>query len=440
MIRRAIASAVVVATCLAGEMIRAYPLDASEETGMARLEGYRLAQQGAVRGRILPSGALLPSERIQLRLLGQKDLTLPEPDPSFSASVKRLLGAEASRYGVSVLDLSDPLRPRYAEHNGSMIQNPGSVGKILVALAWFQSLADLFPDDVEARKRLLRETMVTADGFIRTDHHTVPFWKTGEQKITKRPIHEGDTANLWTFMDWMCSSSSNAAASTMMAQLVLLEHFDERYPVPEKVAVEFFEKTPKAELQSIFSEAIQTPVNRNGLDLDSLRQGSFFTREGKRRVSGTSSHATSRELLKYALLMEQGELVDEWSSLEIKRLLYLTDRRIRYASSPALRNAAVYFKSGSLYSCKAEPEFQCKKYHGNVRNYMNSLAMVETDQEPGLDYIVAVMSNVLRKNSAVEHQTLGTRIHRLIEKFHQPPVPEEPSVDPEAPISEGSRR
>jgi hypothetical protein len=29
--------------------------------------------------------------------------------------------------------------------------------------------------------------------------------------------------------------------------------------------------------------------------------------------------------------------------------------------------------------------------------------------------MVVVMSNVLRKNSAVAHQTLATRIHRLIE-------------------------
>jgi hypothetical protein len=29
------------------------------------------------------------------------------------------------------------------------------------------------------------------------------------------------------------------------------------------------------------------------------------------------------------------------------------------------------------------------------------------------------MSNVLRKNSAVAHQTLATRIHRLIEAYHR---------------------
>jgi hypothetical protein len=32
--------------------------------------------------------------------------------------------------------------------------------------------------------------------------------------------------------------------------------------------------------------------------------------------------------------------------------------------------------------------------------------------------MVTLISNVLRKNSAVEHQTLATRIHRLIEKEH----------------------
>jgi len=114
--------------------------------------------------------------------------------------------------------------------------------------------------------------------------------------------------------------------------------------------------------------------------------------------------------------MEQGKLVDEWSSREIKLLLYLTDRRIRYASSPALSDAAVFFKSGSLYSCKPEEGFTCEKYRGNRLNYMNSLAVVETtDRKQPLHYVSVVLSNVLRKNSAVEHQTLGTRIHGLIQ-------------------------
>jgi len=37
----------------------------------------------------------------------------------------------------------------------------------------------------------------------------------------------------------------------------------------------------------------------------------------------------------------------------------------RYASSPALAAAVVYFKSGSWYKCNPEPDFKYKKYHGN---------------------------------------------------------------------------
>ena len=97
----------------------------------------------------------------------------------------------------------------------------------------------------------------------------------------------------------------------------------------------------------------------------------------------------------------------------------MTQGRIRYASSPALYNAAVYFKSGSLYKCKKEPNFKCGKYQGNVVNRLASLAIVESPAaERQLHYMVVVMSNVLRKNSAVAHQTLATRIHRLIESFH----------------------
>jgi len=36
-----------------------------------------------------------------------------------------------------------------------------------------------------------------------------------------------------------------------------------------------------------------------------------------------------------------------------------------------------------------------------------------------LHYIVIVISNVLRENSAVDHQTMGTEIHKLIKQSHQ---------------------
>jgi hypothetical protein len=394
----------------------AYPLDGFRETGISRLEAYRLAQDHLLKSHGLYDGSLLPTRQVKLRLSDQPDFELPTPDPDFTRELEALLDADASNYGIAVLDLSDPKNPRYAEIGGSKIQNPGSVGKIVVALAWMQALADLHPDDVEARKRVLRESRITANDFIITDEHVVPFWQPGDPRLVKRPIEHGDTANVWTYLDWMCSSSSNAAASMLMAHLILLKHYGTAYPPSPEEAERFFREAPAREKSALFLDAIRTPLTRNGLDLEKLRQGSFFTRRGKQLVSGTNSLATPRELLRFAVLMEQGRLVDAWSSLEIKRLLYLTDRRIRYASSPALSDAAVYFKSGSLYSCKAEPGFVCEKYHGNVKNYMNSLAVVETtDKKHPLHYVSVVLSNVLRKNSAVEHQTLATRIHRLIQ-------------------------
>ena len=164
---------------------------------------------------------------------------------------------------------------------------------------------------------------------------------------------------------------------------------------------------------------LNTSLGRSGLNSEHLRQGSFFTREGKKRVPGTNSLATARELMRFMLKMEQGKLVDEWSSREIKRLIYLTDIRIRYAASPALNDAAVYFKSGSLYGCKEEAGFECGKYIGNRINYMNSVAVVETvnDGRP-LRYIVVLLSNVLRKNSAADHRDLARAVHAKLLRDH----------------------
>jgi hypothetical protein len=425
-VRRGLALLVLLAAAGAA---RAYPLDGAELTGITRLEGYRLRQEGKIQGGKLPKGALLTSAQIQLRLANHPGFEIPPADPALSAKLRALLGGDAPAYGVALLDLSDPAHPRYAEHNPDVAQNPGSVGKLMVALAWFQALADRYPEDLDARRRMLKDTPVVADAFIQSDHHTVPFWKPGDARIVQRRIAQGDRANLWTYLDWMASSSSNAAAAMAQKHLLLQRGLGERYPVSEAEANAWLAQTPKTELGKLFADAIQTPVTRAGLDLERLRQGSFFSHVGKQRVPGTSSTATPRELLRYLVKLEQGKLVDAFSSLEIKKLLYLTDRRIRYASSPALADAAVYFKSGSLYSCKPEPGFVCKKYHGNVKNYMNSTAIVEVaGRQPALHYIAVVLSNVLRRNSAVEHQTLGTRIHRLVESLH--PVQAAPAAAP----------
>ena len=403
----------------------AYPLDGYPETGIRRVEGARLANEGIIPGRQQPAGAQLSTAAVDLRLLDYPDLELPAPDPAFTRQIVKLLGSHASRYGVAVLDLSDREHPRYAEYRGDYRQNVGSVGKLVVALGLFQALADAWPDDIAKRRQILKQTLVTADEFCHWDHHKIRIFNIDDRKLIRRTMKDGDQGSLWEYLDWTLSVSSNAAAAMTMREAMLLRQYGKDYPPPEEEIRRFFRETPKTELTALFKRTFFEPVIRNGLDLEQLRQGSFFTRAGKQLVpGGGNSYGTARELMKYTLRMEQGRLVDEFSSREIKRLLYMTERRIRYASSPALRDSAVYFKSGSLYSCKEEEGFTCGKYMGNVRNYMNSVAIVETaTEEHRLYYIVTLISNVLRKNSAVEHQTLGTRIHRLIEKAHPAPEP-----------------
>jgi len=397
-----------------------YPLDGYEETGIRRVEEARLITSGEMKGTKKIPGARLTTPQVDLRLLNHKDLQIPALDAELTAQIKDLLGEDAEAYSISVLDLTNLDKPRYAAYRETHTQNVGSIGKILVGLAYFQALADAWPDDLNKRTQILKDTIMTADGFAHTDHHTVRIFDVENRKLIRRTIQDGDQASVWEYLDWMLSVSSNSAAAMMMRDAMLLKHYGKQYPPSEDEIVRFFKETPGKELTALFQQTFWEPVTRNGLDLKKLRQGSFFTREGKKRVNGGgNSYGSSRSLMEFLLLMEQGKLVDEYSSRHLKRLLYMTERRIRYASAPALNDAAVYFKSGSLYSCVKEEGFKCGKYKGNKRNYMNSIAIVESPAgDYKLNYIVTLVSNVLRKNSAVAHQTLATRIQRLMEKYH----------------------
>jgi len=420
-------------TLIAPALVQAYPIDGYADTGIRRVEGVRRTEDGTIPGRKQPPGALLSTAAVDLRLLDYRDMDLPAPDPAFTKQVLGLLSGHSGQYGIAVLDLSNPEQPRYAEHRGGHVQNVGSVGKLIVALGLFQALADTWPDDIDKRREILKSTVITADEFCHWDHHKIRIFDVDTNKLTRRTMKDGDQGSLWEYLDWTLSVSSNSAAAMTMREAMLLRHYGKDYPVPEAEIQRFFKETPGKELTKLFQQTFFEPITRNGLDLEQLRQGSFFTREGKHKVNGGgNSYGTARELMKFVLRMEQGRLVDEFSSRQIKRLLYMTERRIRYASSPALKDSAVYFKSGSLYSCKEEEGFKCGAYMGNVKNYMNSVAIVE--YPPGdnrLFYISTLISNVLRQNSAVDHQTMGTRIHRLIEKAHP-----EPALSPDAGMPE----
>jgi len=73
-----------------------------------------------------------------------------------------------------------------------------------------------------------------------------------------------------------------------------------------------------------------------------------------------------------------------------------------------------------MHECRKEKGFNCRKYHGNVMNYMNSVTVVETDGSRPLHYIAVVLSNVLKKNSQDVHISVAQDVHQLIRASNGP--------------------
>lgn len=392
----------------------AYPLDGAAATGIRRLTGYRLVNEGKIKGAVkLPPGAMLRSDQILLRLKGVNpgyDIRADTPqDPYLKAGLERIFGGRDASYAVAVLDISDPRQPLYASLRGDDKKIPGSVGKLCVVTGLFGAMAATWPA-IADRQRVLRDTQVDADSFILTDGKTVPIYNDGDPAVVNRALRIGDRFSLWEWIDHMLSQSSNAAGSMMWKQAMLIRKFGNTYPQPKAEQDAFLKNTPRPELGKLALAALEEPLAASGIDTSRLRLGTFFTRTASNAIPGSGSYACPNELLRWLVKLEQGKIVDEWSSLEIKKLLYFVRPRYRYASAPALDKAAVFFKSGSLFECK--PGGGCKSYAGNVTNLMHSVAVVESGEKR---YLVAMMSNVLGVNSAVEHATIAAEIEKLMQ-------------------------
>ena len=396
-----------------------YPLYGAGNRDIRRLEADVLIQAGELPGRAKLAGQLLSLDAIRLRALRQPAATLPAANEVLSQQLRELLGDRADNYSVSLLDLSKPDSPTFADVNGHIRRHPGSVGKVLAAAGLFDALAETYPDDIDARVRILTQTRVRANHFIEGDHHKVRLYDRATGTLEQRTLRRGDNANLWEYLDWMLSASSNAAASIVMQQAMALRHAGSAYPMTETALQELFQQ-PRPYLNSLFAHSFIEPVAEFGLDPTGISQGAFFTRTANALIDTRPSHATTREMVTLMWRIEQGAVVDTFSSLELKRLLYLTERRIRYAAAEPLRGAAVYFKSGSLYACEPEANFDCQQFHGNKLNLMTSVAIIESapTTSPPLHYLVAISSNVLKRNASLDHQLIGAAIHRLLQRRH----------------------
>jgi len=392
-----------------------YPLDGEAVSGIRRLEGYRIAQDLPTGAKLTP-GALLDVDDIELRLLGYdgEDFDKQPEDAELAQGLRTLFEGRDPSYSLVLVDFSDPADIRWAGLRPDARQNVGSVGKIITMTGLFYVLAEAFPN-IEDRKRILATSVSRGGSWVLGDEHAVPQFDTDTQRNRFARLRDTDEFRLSEWLDHAVSASANGAGSVVWREAILIRAFGDRYPVSDEESEAFFANTPKAQLTAIAQAIMTEPLTAIGIDTNQMRQGSFWTRAAQQRVPGPNSFATPRELARWMFRLEQGRIVDEWSSLEMKKYLYITKRRYRYVYAPELNGSAAFFKSGSLYSCVPEEGYRCARYMGNGRNYMNSVATIETPAgAPEHLYTVAMISNVLKFNSAWDHSRFAAAIHEMI--------------------------
>ncbi len=339
---RALAIVMVFAALLA-----AYPLDSAKRTEIRRLAGYRLAQDGKVKGPKIPPGGLWGEAQIQLRLMNNRDFDITPDTPRAAELQKKLesiLGGRNLSYGIALLDITDPAQPRYAAVRETDRLLPGSVGKLLHRHRVHGS-----PSEELSRLRRAQGIFFVRPFEPRTLsiqpglQNVARFMRRGVPAIINRRINTSATGFRFR-CGWMhmLSMSSNAAGSFTWKQAIVLRHFGSRFPVSVEEEKAFFDTAATGDLAREALETLEAPLRNSGIDTENLRLGTMFTSGGTRVIPGTASYGTPRELLRWLVHLEQGKLVDEWSSIELKRLLYFARSRYRYASAPSLAKMRPY--------------------------------------------------------------------------------------------------
>lgn len=396
---------------------RMYPIDGYPYTNIRRLYYLEQVVAGKIKATMPIPGAMKSVNDIKLNLTNPKGDSLdsiPVQDAALQAAINSLFPRLNENYSVAVLDITPGHPTRYASRKETDGYQPGSVGKLAVLTGFFTELAKIYPDSFNMRQDLLCNKEVRGGTWALSDEHTVSIFNMETNVLKRRQVVASDVFRLYEWLDYMMSVSNNGAAAVCWREAILMRVFGKRYPdLTEEEATAYFKSTPKSELSDIAISVVNDPLRAMGISKDEWRLGLLFTDGGSDWIPGKGgSIGTPVGLMKFLIHLERGQVVDQRTSLEMKRLMYMTDRRIRYAGSPALRDAAVYFKSGSLYKCAPEPGYACAKYKGNVDNFMNSVCIVE--HADGTTYMVALMSNVRRRNSATDHMALAAGIDKKI--------------------------
>jgi len=394
-----------------------YPIDGYPNTNIRRLYYLQSVVDEEIKGPQPIGGAMKKTYEIQLNLDNERgdDLTsIPSPDPGLQKAINSLFPRLNENYSIALLDITEGKPFRYASRKETDGYQPGSVGKLAVLLGFFTELAKIYPTSFHDRLELLCTKEIHAGHWALYDEHTVSIFNTQKLSLKKRQVQANDTFLLYEWLDYMLSVSNNGAAAVCWREAILMHVFGKKYPdLTYQQSEHFFKNTPRDSLSDLAITVVNDPLRAMGITKDEWRLGTFFTDGGSDYIPPQGgSIGTPVGLMKFLIMLERGKAVDAATSLEMKKLLYMTDRRIRYAGSPVLKEAAVYFKSGSLYKCAPEPGYQCAKYKGNVDNYMNSVAIIE--HSDCTTYMVALMSNVRRKNSASDHMALAAAIDRII--------------------------
>ena len=304
-----------IAPCL----LSAYPLDGYEESGIRRLQGYLLDQTtpGAAK---LWAGQLQGSADIDLILknyTGPDFDALPE-DPDLAGFLAKTLRNRDPSYSMVLIDMTNPDNIRWAGLRPDVKQNAGSVGKLICMAALFHALAEAFPD-TEDRARVLRESVSPAGTWVSNEIHKVPKWDEKSRRNFHSIIVPSDEFRLSEWLDHAISASANGAGSIIWREAMLIRHFGAEYPKSFEESERFFKETPKKELAELAQALVTEPLAAAGIDTTSLQQGSFWTTNSKNKVPGRISFATSRELARLVFRIEEGRLVDSWSSLQMKK-------------------------------------------------------------------------------------------------------------------------